>query len=136
MRILMILFLLASAMSGLVVASEQPATSLTSTSTTYLVIYRPGPSWPDGLPVSQLPLREHGRFLLELYKNGSMTLAGPFTNDTGGAVVLKVASEAEAKGIVERDPAVTEGIFVYELHPWAPVQWQQFLKPKETNASQ
>ena len=130
------LLLIASGLSGLALASEQTATSPDSTGATYLVIYRPGPSWPDGLPVSQLPLREHGRFLLELYKNGSMTSAGPFTNDTGGAVVLKVASEAEAKGIVERDPAVTEGIFVYELHPWAPVQWQQFLRPKETNASQ
>ena len=74
--------------------------------TTYLVIYRPGPNWPPGKPVSELPLTEHGQYMLQLYASGSMKFAGPLTDDAGGAVVLEVASEDEAKAIVAADPAV------------------------------
>ena len=85
---------------------------------TFLVIYRPGPSWLVGKPVSEQPLKEHGKYMLSLYVKGSMKLAGPLTDNTGGAVVLAVANESEAKAIVTEDPAVKAGIFIYEMHPW------------------
>jgi hypothetical protein len=40
--------------------------------TTYLLIYRPGPAWPQGKPVSELPLRDHGKYMLSLYAKGLM----------------------------------------------------------------
>lgn len=95
---------------------------------TFLVIYRPGPAWPQGKSVSELPLQAHGKYMLSLYARGAMKLAGPLTDNAGGAVVLEVSSEAEAKAIVADDPAVKEGIFVHELHPWAPVSWEKYLK--------
>jgi hypothetical protein len=45
-----------------------------------------------------------------------MKLAGPFTNNAGGAVLLIVAGESEAKAIVAENPAVKSGIFVCEMH--------------------
>jgi len=95
---------------------------------TFLLIYRPGPAWPQGKRVSDLPLKEHWNYMLSLYAKGAMKLAGPLTDNTGGAVVLEVSSESEAKAIVADDPAVKAGIFVHELHPWAPVPWESYLK--------
>jgi len=95
---------------------------------TYLLIYRPGPAWPQGKTVAELPLREHGNYMLGLYAKGSMKLAGPLTDNAGGAVVLEVADDAEARAIVANDPAVKAGLFVHELHPWAPVAWEKFLR--------
>lgn len=66
--------------------------------------------------------------MLNLYIKGSMKLAGPLTDDAGGAVLLAVAGESEAKTIVVADPAVKSGIFVYEMHPWKLQPWDEFAK--------
>src|SRR6516225_9663796 len=70
---------------------------------TFLVIYRPGPAWLGGKSVSEQPLKEHGKYMLGLYVKGAMKLAGPLTDNAGGAVVLEVADESEAKAIVTGD---------------------------------
>jgi uncharacterized protein YciI len=95
---------------------------------TFLVIYRPGSSWLSGKRVDEQPLKEHGKYMLSLYAKGSMKFAGPFTDDAGGAVLLEVAGEAEARAIVAEDPAVKSGVFLHEIHPWALVQWDKYLK--------
>jgi uncharacterized protein YciI len=95
---------------------------------TYLVVYRPGPAWLPGKPLSEQPLQEHGKYMLSLYVNETMKQAGPFTDNAGGAVVLQAADEAEAKAIVANDPAVRSGVFLHEMHPWAPVDWQKYVK--------
>jgi uncharacterized protein YciI len=100
----------------------------TATKATYLIIYRPGPAWLTGKSVTEQPLKEHGKYMLSLYIKGSMRLAGPLTDNTGGAVLLDVSDEAEAKAIVANDPAVKSGIFVYEMHPWKLQPWDEFAK--------
>jgi uncharacterized protein YciI len=102
--------------------------------TTFLVIYRPGPAWLAGKPVSEQPLKEHGKYMLGLYMKGSMKLAGPLTDNAGGAVVLDVADEAQAKAIVAEDPAVKSGIFVYEMHPWELKPWDEYAKKAKKSA--
>src|SRR5207253_7306377 len=86
--------------------------------TTFLVIYRPGPAWLPGKSVWEQPLKEHGKYMLDLYAKGWMKVARPLTDNAGGAVVLEVAGEHQAKATVAADPAVKSGIFVYEMHPW------------------
>src|SRR5687768_10742942 len=125
LSLLFSLALMACSPSRSAATDEQPDAVV---KTTFLVIYRPGPAWLPGKPVSQQPLNEHGKYMLSLYVKGSMKFAGPLTDDAGGAVVLDVADEAEAKAIVAADPAVKEGIFVYEMHPWGLVQWEKYLK--------
>ena len=95
---------------------------------TFLVIYKPGPAWLPGKPMAEQPLREHGKYMLSLYSRGELKIAGPFSDETGGAVVLNVASDADAKNIVAKDPAVVTGVFVYELHPWGLVDWASLKK--------
>ena len=101
---------------------------------TYLVVYRPGPAWLIGKSVMDQPLKEHGKYMLSLYIKGSMKLAGPLTDNAGGAVLLEVSDEAEAKAIVANDPAVNSGIFLYEMHPWKLVPWDQLAKKAKGNA--
>jgi len=118
---------------ALICASSQSIAAETEpqqeqTKATYLVIYRPGPAWLVGKSVLEQPLKEHGKYMLSLYIKGSMKLAGPLTDDAGGAVLLAVADESEAKMIVAADPAVKSGIFVYEMHPWNLQPWDEFAK--------
>jgi uncharacterized protein YciI len=95
---------------------------------TFLIIYRPGPAWLPGKSVSEQPLKEHGKYMLSLYTKGALKFAGPFTDNAGGAVVLELASESDAKTIVTEDPAVKTGLFLYELHPWGLVSWEKYVK--------
>ena len=108
----------------------------TAPKATYLVIYRPGPAWLTGKSVMEQPLKEHGKYMLSLYIKGSMKLAGPLTDNAGGAVLLDVSKEAEARTIVANDPAVQSGIFVYEMHPWKLQPWDEFAKKAQGGARQ
>lgn len=112
---------------GLASPAAADAEPTSSAKITFLLIYRPGPAWPQGKNVSELPLKEHRNYMLSLYKKGVMKLAGPLTDNAGGAAVLEVSGESEAKAIAAEDPAVRAGIFVYELHPWAPVPWEKLV---------
>ncbi|HEY6154215.1 MAG TPA: YciI family protein [Candidatus Udaeobacter sp.] len=106
----------------------------TTSKANYLVLYRPGPAWLTGKSVMEQPLKEHGKYMLSLYIKGSMKLAGPLTDNAGGAVLLEVANETEAKAIVTNDPAVKSGIFVYEIHPWKLQPWEEFAKKAKAAA--
>jgi hypothetical protein len=48
-------------------------------------------------------------------------LAGPFADGSGGAVVIDVESEKEAKELAENDPAVLSGVFNYQIKEWSTV---------------
>lgn len=95
---------------------------------TFIVIYKPGAAWIKGKPVTEQPLKEHGKYLLGLYKSGILRFAGPFGDDTGGAAVIEVENETEAKNLIERDPAVTSGVMIYDLHQWKLVPWENYVK--------
>ncbi len=94
----------------------------------FLVVYKPAAAWIAGLPVSQQPLKEHGQFLLELYRQGSLKFAGPFSDDAGGAAVVVADDMIAANALILEDPAVVNKVFVHELHPWALVPWDSYLK--------
>ena len=76
-------------------------------------IPRHRPAWAPGVPITEQPPREHGKYLLAMYAKGVMKSAGPFMDDAGGAVVIEVAGAPEAMAFAEGDPAVQEGVFVY-----------------------
>jgi len=109
---------------AMLLGSGLPAQQAPSAKSTFLVVYKPGPRWLAGKPLAQQSLGAHGKYMLSLYMHGDLKIAGPFADDFGGAVILNAANEAEAKGIVMKDPAVVAGVFVYELHPWSLVDWE------------
>jgi len=89
----------------------------------YLIIYRPGPAFLLGKPLSEQPLKEHGRYMLGLYRKGTMRMAGGFADASGGAALIDAESLEEARAIAEADPAVIAKTFIYDLHPWQLVPW-------------
>jgi uncharacterized protein YciI len=131
-RIISLMFGLAVLLSQSVTATDQK--QQVATKATFLVIYRPGPAWLPGKPVTEQPLKEHGKYMLGLYVRGSMKLAGPLTDNAGGAVVLEVADQSEAQAIVAQDPAVKSGIFVYEMHPWELKPWDKYAEKARNTA--
>jgi uncharacterized protein YciI len=116
---------LGATLAGTAVAAEvaKPATQ-----PSYLVVYRPGPRWLPDKPLSEQPLREHGRYMLELYQRGAMRLAGPFADGSGGAVLFGADDDASAQAIVEADPAVMAQTFAYQLRRWTIVDWEARAK--------
>jgi uncharacterized protein YciI len=107
----------------------QPATPQPS----YLCVYRPGPRWLPGKPLSEQPLREHGRYMLDLYKRGVMRLAGRFADGSGGAMLFGADDDKSAQAIVAADPAVVAETFRYELRQWAFVDWASLVKKPTAN---
>jgi uncharacterized protein YciI len=127
------LLLLSGAVVALVVSVWLPAGQAhggPGTKSPFLVIYRPGPAWIAGKHIREQPPREHGKYLLELYERGAMKSAGPFEDDTGAAVVLEAADQAEAEALIAGDPAVKAKIFTHEIHAWGLVPWEKYVKKK------
>lgn len=94
----------------------------------YLIIYGQGPAFLAGKPLSEQPLKEHGRYMLELHKRGVLRMAGGFSDDSGGAAFVEASSLDEAREIAEADPAVRSGVFDYQVHQWNLVPWQQIAE--------
>ena len=57
-------------------------------------------------------LPAHFRYLQHLDAAGALVLSGPFADRTGGMIVVRAASDAEARAIAEADPLVASGVDV------------------------
>ena len=97
---------------------EAPATA--PASNLFVVIYRPGPAWQAGRPMSEQGLLPHGRYYRGLLDDGRLFAGGGFTGSDGGMAILRAADMDAARAIVAADPAVTSGIFVAQLEQWRP----------------
>jgi uncharacterized protein YciI len=91
---------------------------MTTTRKYFFIIYKRGPKWIPGKSVWEQSLLHHTRFLQQLLDQGKLEFAGPFLDDSGGVAVLTFSGEAEAKEILSQEPAILEGIFEAELHPF------------------
>ena len=107
---------------------ESSATAAAVARPSFLVVYKPGPRWLPGKPLQEQPLREHGRYMLELYRRGVMRLAGRFADGSGGAMLFGAVDDVSAQAIVAADPAVIAQTFMYELRQWAVVDWEALTK--------
>ena len=88
----------------------------------YLVVYRPGPRWPEG-DAMPAELRDHFRYLIGLHEAGKLQLAGPFASEPGGAALLHAPDDDAARALIQADPAVTAQVFAVELRRWSLVDW-------------
>jgi len=80
-----------------------------------VVILKKGPAFrmPDVFPV----LWEHGRRNYQLRAAGSLSIVCPIPGDTGMAGVGIFSTDPETtRAIMDDDPAVREGILVYEVY--------------------
>lgn len=83
---------------------------------------RRGPAYvpPDSRPAGQAKIVwEHVRRNMRLQAEGKKALVGPVTG--GGDIVgltVFLVPDAEARALMEADPAVQAGIFTYDLVTW------------------
>jgi uncharacterized protein YciI len=109
---------------------DKPSSSDTARST-YLVVYRHGPGWVDGKPMSeQQSMREHFSYYLGLHRKGVLVSAGGFTDESGGAAIFEATDDAAAADVIAADPAVKSTVFRYELQRWKPVAWEEISRKR------
>jgi uncharacterized protein YciI len=109
------------------VASPAPPAVPMRAAPLYLIVYRAGPAWKADAPPND-QLRDHGRYMFGLYQKKALRMGGPFTDTTGGAALIEAASLADARAVVDADPAVTSKLFVAEVHSWSHVNWEELAK--------
>lgn len=61
---------------------------------------------------------QHYAFLEHLRKQGRLVLAGPFTDKSGGAYVIKAENLAEAETIAFSDPVHTTKSSIVSVYEW------------------
>lgn len=97
----------------------------------YLVLFKPGPAWIKGKPVYEQNLLEHGRYLIDQHEKGILLQAGPFTDDTGGAILYRANHLKDVEEWVSKDPAVVSEILVPTIYPWKWVEWDYHLERRK-----
>jgi uncharacterized protein YciI len=60
----------------------------------------------------------HYRFLDDLRAQGLLEQAGPFTDRSGGAYVVRAGSLEEARRVAEQDPLHLERCSTVTVHEW------------------
>lgn len=69
--------------------------------------------------------REHSRYLLSLYRAGTLKFAGRFGDGSGGAMFFVARDDAAALELVQADPAVATEAFDFVLRPWLLADWKE-----------
>ena len=100
-----------------------PAVAQTAPNVTYfLFIYRAGPSWQTGKPMSVQGLGPHGAYMGKLVGEGVVMAGGPMMDlEGGGLAIVKAKDVAEAKTLLAADPAIVSGIMVADVRTWRPL---------------
>lgn len=78
----------------------------------YLVLVMRTPAFDAAL------VDAHKRFLAELREQGRIELSGPFGDRSGGAYLLRAASQEEAVEFARRDPLHEAGASTIRVHEW------------------
>ncbi|HEX5262978.1 MAG TPA: YciI family protein [Phenylobacterium sp.] len=86
----------------------------------FVFIYRAGPAWKPGVPMSRQGLGPHAAYMAKLQAEGRTVAAGPMLDADSGMMIVRAPNAEAARAIMAADPSVTSGIFVVEMHPWEP----------------
>lgn len=78
----------------------------------FLVLTLRTPNFQPGI------VDDHYRFLDKLRAKGLLELAGPFSDKSGGAYLLRVSSFEEAQKIAMQDPVHTSQSSVVTVYEW------------------
>ena len=81
-----------------------------------VVLLKHGPNWDmDG---AEKIIWEHGRRNFALQMSGALPIVCPISDGSNlSGVGIFTSEPGEIKRIMDKDPGVKKGIFVYEIHP-------------------
>ncbi len=82
----------------------------------YVIMLRPANEY--GKDGTDEIVSQHFSYLKELHTSGKVMMAGRFSDVLLGLVMVTVGSKAEAKKIMENDPAIKAKVFHGELYQW------------------
>ena len=98
------------------VTDDEMRALLPTTRTYTTVILRAGPRLDQ--PGAYAIVGEHGRRNVELRADGVLAVVCPVTDDTEVCGIgIFTTDPAETAAIMDEDPGVLAGVFVYEVHP-------------------
>src|SRR5438445_7749490 len=90
--------------------------------TTYVMgLFYKGPNWTAEETAETRRIQEgHLANFRKMADAGKLIVAGPFTDDgeLRGVLIFKLTSVAEARTLMDADPAVKTGRLLIDLHPW------------------
>ncbi|MHC5063141.1 MAG: YciI family protein [Planctomycetota bacterium] len=79
----------------------------------------PGPAWKPGKPTMAQPkMANHAAYMMALLEKGELFMAGPLASETEGFLIINSTSWKRARNLLNADPAVQAGTFVFELKEW------------------
>ena len=85
----------------------------------FVLSHAPGPAWDHSKGFFDQPgLRHHLEYMKPIFAAGKIVLGGPFLDDSGGMMILDVATVEEATAIAAADPTVKAGLLVVTVRPW------------------
>lgn len=82
--------------------------------TRYVALLHPVP----GVTADTAAIRAHVAWLRSLQAAGSLELAGPFADGSGGMVILRAETAVQAEAIARSDPFVQSGLRRLDLRAW------------------
>ena len=98
------------------ITDEYMQQMLTKTKEYCFVLLKPAPR-TEQADIKKI-IWEHGRRNFALRADGLLSIVCPVTEETGvSGLGIFNAGREEVKKIMDDDPAVKAGIFVYEIHP-------------------
>jgi len=98
------------------ITDEYMQQMLTRTKEYCFILLKPGPT-ADHPDIKKI-IWEHGRRNFALRADGLLSIVCPVTAETGvNGLGIFNASIEETQKILDGDPAVQAGVFVYEIHP-------------------
>ena len=96
--------------------SDDNMNALLKTTKDYsVVILKPGPN--RGRPGVEKIVWEHGRRNLSLRADGQLSIVCPIPAEDVNGIGIFNATVEETVKIMEGDPGVREGVFVYDVYP-------------------
>jgi hypothetical protein len=99
------------------ITDEYMQQMLTKTREYHIVLLKPTQG-SDNYPDIKKILWEHAKRNFSLKADGLLSIVCPVTAETGlSGLGIFNASAEETRNIMDGDPAVQAGIFVYEIHP-------------------
>jgi uncharacterized protein YciI len=84
--------------------------------------------YTKGLEAIDKALPEHEKYLEKFYKAGNFICSGRKVPRTGGIILCKASSFAEAAKITEEDPFAINGIVEYEIVEFVTTKYADAFK--------
>ena len=82
----------------------------------FVIMIRPAPNY--GTEGSDGKVEEHFEYLKKLKSDGTLIMAGRFSEVLIGLVLIQTDTREEAIRIMKADPAIKSEVFHGELYPW------------------